>query len=218
MLYINRTAKGNYVELDSQLDPESNVIGTTWEEYMKGAWILLSDEQVAFKEANETATVKEVFNMKIEETEVDTESSLEILKKHKLQEAEAADLESNKFYVSVTQGGTEVQNQQFWIDKDLRNSLYSITLPALKADGVASTKLWTTTTPPVSIEVPVDWALEKLPLLEVYAKKTYDRRAENEAAIYAAYESDDEAALNTIDVYENYPLPLTFELNLDVWS
>ena len=52
MLYINRTAKGNYVELDSALDPESNVVGTTWEEYMKGAWILLSDEQVAFKEAN----------------------------------------------------------------------------------------------------------------------------------------------------------------------
>ena len=51
MLYVNRTAKGNYVELDSALDPESNFIGTTWEDYTKGAWILLSANLNASKES-----------------------------------------------------------------------------------------------------------------------------------------------------------------------
>ncbi|RHO68307.1 hypothetical protein DW083_15995, partial [Parabacteroides sp. AF48-14] len=75
------------------------------------------------------------------------------------------------------------------------------------------TKLWTTGTPPQSIDVPISWAMKYLPYLEIYAKRTYDRRASNEAAAYAA---TSEAELAQIDVKANYPHFLTFELNLDL--
>lgn len=65
--YINKDAKYIYVELEEQLDPESNVIGETWEDYLNvdNCWVLLTDEQLAFKEANPDASVEEVFKMEL---------------------------------------------------------------------------------------------------------------------------------------------------------
>lgn len=218
MIYINKTAKGIYVELDSALDPESNLIGNTWEDFSKGYWVLLSDEQIAFRDANPDASISEAFNMELEKVVESNFAEIEVLKNEKLDEILRADVMSNKFFTSVVKDGVEINNVQLWIDKDLRNSLYSITLPALKKDGHKTTKLWTQDTPPVSIEVPIDWALDKLPLLEVYAKETYDKRAENESAVYKAYEEGDLEALKNIDVFGEYPLVRTFELNLDLWN
>ena len=218
MIYINRTVKGYYVELDSALDEKSNLIGTTWEDFKNEYWILLSDEQIAFKNDNPNASIKEVFMMKLDEKPVVDEEkiALDNAKRDKLREIEEQDERSNLFYIDVIKEGQLIAHQSLWIDKDLRNSLYSITLPALKAKGESTTKLWTTDKPPVSIEVPIDWAMEKLPELEVYAKQTYDKKAENEAAVYSAYENKDLNALMEVDVYSGYPLVKTFELNLDL--
>lgn len=191
--------------------------GTTLEDYDNGAFLPLNDDQVAFHWEFPDATPLEVWNMEIPSTP-DPEPAPEpdelvIARQQKLQEIAEQDAFSNKFYVSVTSGGVEVANQELWIDKDLRNSLYSITLPALQSDGETKTKLWTTSTPPASIDVPITWAMEKLPLLEIYAKRTYDLRASNEAAVYAATTVEEIAQ---IDVKLGYPHFLTFELNLDL--
>ena len=197
--------------------PNSYKTGTTNEDYDNGAFLLLSSEQVAFHEAHPEASPIECWNMEIpsspEPEPVPEPDALVIARQEKLQEIADQDEFSNKFFVSVTQGGVEVANQELWIDKDLRNSLYSITLPALQSDGETKTKLWTTGTPPQSIEVPISWAMEKLPLLEIYAKRTYDRRASNEAATYAATTVEEIQAIN---VKADYPNFLTFELNLDL--
>ena len=66
MIYINKTAKDIYVELDSALDPESNLIGNTWEDFSKCYWVLLSDEQIAFSYANPEDSIGELFKMQIE--------------------------------------------------------------------------------------------------------------------------------------------------------
>lgn len=218
MIYINKTAKGIYVELDSALDPESNLIGNTWEDFSKGYWVLLSDEQIAFRDANPEASIGEVFKMQIEVEEapiIDEEAlALSDAMKAKLIDIEAQDKESNLFYINVVKDGEVIAHQPLWIDKDLRNSLYSITLPALKAKGETMTKLWTTGQPPVSVEVPIDWAMEKLPELEVYAKQTYDLRAANEAAVYAAYNNKDIEAIQAINVKAGYPMYKQFKLEL----
>lgn len=191
--------------------------GTTLEDYDNGAFLLLSDEQVAFHEVNPDATPLEVWNMEIpsspEPEPVPEPDALAVARQQKLQEIADQDAFSNKFFVSVTKEGIEVANQELWIDKDLRNSLYSITLPALLSDGETKTKLWTTGTPPQSIDVPISWAMDKLPLLEIYAKRTYDLRASNEAATYAATTFEE---IEDIDAKANYPHFLTFELNLDL--
>lgn len=219
MIYINKDAETIYVELDAPLDQDNNQIGSTWEDYIGGAWLLLNDEQVAFHDANPDASVEEIFNMQLapvpeepDPTPVPEPDPLFSARQAKLIEIREQDIFSNKFFVSVKTGGQEVANQELWIDKDLRNSLYSITLPALLSDGETTTKLWATGTPPQSIDVPITWAMEKLPLLEIYAKRTYDLRASNEAAAYAASTVEEIAQ---IDVKADYPLFLTFELNLD---
>lgn len=217
MIYINKTAKGIYVELDSALDKDSNLIGSTWDEYQKGYWVLLSDEQIAFKDTNTGASVEEVFKMQFNVNGAITDDEMFALnnaKRRKLKDIETQDDESNKFYITVIKDDEIISHQSLWIDKDLRISLYSITLPSLKAKGEISTKLWTKDKPPVSIEVPIDWAIEKLPELEVYAKQTYDLRAANEAAVYAAYENKDIEAIQAIDVKNGYPTPIHFKLEL----
>ena len=148
-----------------------------------------------------------------EQPAVPEPDELSIALQAKLQEIADQDAFSNKFFVSVTRGGIEVANQELWIGKDLRNSLYSITLPALQSDGETTTKLWTTGTPPQAIEVPISWAIKYLPYLEIYAKRTYDCRARNEAAAYAATTVEE---IQAIDVKADYPYFLTFELNLDL--
>lgn len=197
--------------------PDSYKTGTTLEDYEQGVFLLLSSEQVAFHEAHPDASPIECWNMEIpsspEPEPVPEPDALVIARQEKLQEIADQDEFSNKFFVSVTQGGVEVANQELWIDKDLRNSLYSITLPALQSDGETKTKLWTTGTPPQSIEVPISWAMKYLPYLEIYAKRTYDRRASNEAATYAATTVEE---IQAIDVKADYPHFLTFELNLDL--
>lgn len=214
MIYIQKQL--GFLEQKEALN-ESYNIGTTLADYENGAFLLLSDEQEGFHEMHSEASPLEVWNMKLiptpEPTPTPEPDELVIARQQKLQEIADQDAFSNKFYVSVTSGGVEVANQELWIDKDLRNSLYSITLPALQSDGETKTKLWTTSTPPASIDVPITWAMEKLPLLEIYAKRTYDLRASNEAAVYAATSIEE---LAQIDAKLGYPHFLTFELNLDL--
>lgn len=220
MIYINKDAKPVYVELDAPLDKDSNLIGNSWDDYKSGAWILLTDAQIAFKEANQDASVEEVYNMQLAIDPVEPDPMPEpdpllSARQTKLAEIKTQDAFSNKFFVSVTSGGVEVANVELWIDKDLRNSLYSITLPALLSDNETETILWSASTPPQPLKVPISWAMEYLPYLEIYAKRTYDRRASNEAAVYAATTVEEIAQ---IDVKANYPLFLTFELNLDLYE
>ena len=72
MIYINKDAEMIYVELEALLDQESNYVGSTWDDYKSGAWVLLTDEQVSFRNANPNASVEEVFNMQLTPTPVRT--------------------------------------------------------------------------------------------------------------------------------------------------
>lgn len=225
MIYIGHNNNTPFfLEIEEELNTTDNVVVYTWEDFIDNnvAWLKLSDEQELFYSNHPDATPEEVYNMQLtpEPIEPDPEPTPEpdvliLARQSKLQEIADQDAFSNKFFVSVSMGGVEVANQELWIDKDLRNSLYSITLPALLSDGETTTKLWTTGTPPESLDVPIPWAMEKLPLLEIYAKRTYDRRASNEAAVYAATTVEEIAQ---IDPKANYPLFLTFELNLDLYE
>lgn len=214
MIYIQKQMGFWNVE---EVLPDSYKVGTALEDYENGAYLLLSGEQVDFHESHPDASPLQVWNMEIPSTPepepVPEPDALEVARQQKLQEIADQDAFSNKFFVSVLSGGMEVGNVELWIDRDTRNSLLNNTLPALLSDGETKTKLWTTGMPPQSIEVPIVWALEKLPLVEIYAKRTYDLRASNEAAAYAAMTVEEIAQ---IDAKANYPHFLTFELNLDL--
>lgn len=216
--YITRRNKLTYIGLNDLLDPSCNDIGESYLDFLAGKWVLLSEEQVLFKNEHHSATVKEVLDMKIAEKDPEP-SQVEVIeaevfnraKDRKLDEIRAQDSQSNKFFISVISEGKEVSNSEFWMDKDLRNSLLNVTLPALQKNGDTTTRLWSDTIPPKSIDVPIEWALNCIPIVEVYAKKTYDVMQGNIAKVYAAKTVDE---INSIDVEGGYPSYVTFELNL----
>lgn len=216
--YITKKNKLTYIGLNDLLDPSSNDIGNSYLDFLAGKWVLLSEDQVLFKEEHPDATIREVLDMKIVEKEPE-QSQDDVIesevfnraKDRKMDEIRAQDSQSNKFFISVISEGKEVANSEFWMDKDLRNSLLNVTLPALQQNGDTTTRLWSNTIPPTSIEVPIDWALNCIPVVEIYAKKTYDMTQGNIAKVYAAKTVDE---INSIDVESGYPHYITFELNL----
>ena len=216
--YITKKNRLTYIGLNDLLDPSCNDIGESYLDFLAGKWVLLSEEQVLFKEEHPDATIREVLDMKIAEKEPEP-SQAEVIeaevfnraKDRKLDEIRAHDSQSNTFFISVISEGKEVANSEFWMDKDLRNSLLNVTLPALQQNGDTTTRLWSDTIPPKSIDVPIEWALNCIPIVEVYAKKTYDVMQGNIAKVYAAKTVDE---INSIDVESGYPPYITFELNL----
>ena len=216
--YITKKNSLTYIGLNEPLDPACYNIGESYLDFLAGKWVLLSVDQVQFKKDHPEATIKEVLDMKIADKEPETLPD-EIIeaevfnraKDRKLDEIRAQDAKSNKFFISVIREGKEVANSEFWMDKDLRNSLLNVTLPALQQNGDTTIKLWSNTIPPTSIEVPIDCALNCIPIVEVYAKKTYDLMQGNIAKVYAAKTVDE---INSIDVEDGYPSYITFELNL----
>jgi hypothetical protein len=55
---------GQFIEFSFELDEKYNV-GSSYEDYQNGKFVKLSDEQISFMESNPTASISEVWNMKM---------------------------------------------------------------------------------------------------------------------------------------------------------
>lgn len=67
VIYINKDVQNTYVELDEALDSESNYVGElgSFDDFLKGAWVEITDEQYSFHQLNLEANVKEVLDMEL---------------------------------------------------------------------------------------------------------------------------------------------------------
>lgn len=195
--YINKDAATLYVDFPQELDSEINRIGTTWQDYEGGAWVLLTDEQVAFHIANPSAWVEEVFNMQLFPS---AESELESIRQEKITAIHEQDRQTEQF---------TVDGVPMWLDKSTRTSLIANTLPAEKAAGKTETTLWYAGQPPIAIPVPIAWLEEKLSELELYAKATYDTTQSHLAAVYSLSSIEE---IENYDVMAGYPEKLNFQL------
>ena len=192
--------KDLYMEVETELPSESYKIGTTFDDYLQGdTFVKLSDEQVAFRTANPTAGIKEVWDMKLN-TPTD-EEKLEQAKNLKLVEIDNADLATNGFYVGTT---------KMWLNKADRTALISNTIPALEANGKTSTNLWGKSDGmPIPFDIPITSLKQMLETLELYAKATYDTTMEHKAAVLAMTKIEDVEAFNAT---AGYPNKLTFNI------
>lgn len=151
--------------------------------------------------------------------------TLEAARRAKLAEIEAQDKFSEKFFVSVIRyqrddneniltdiAGEklteEVENYTLWMDRDLRTTMLNTTLPAFRDRGDKTRTFWTLDEPSQKVDIPIQWAIDRIPRLEIYATETYDMFRSNTNAVYAATTVDEIAQ---IDVKANYPKFLTFE-------
>jgi len=65
--YVRKQHKGYYLETSEPIDAEywAGQIGLTYQDFLEGKWVPLSDEQVAFHNEHPDATVQEVIAMEI---------------------------------------------------------------------------------------------------------------------------------------------------------
>lgn len=69
--YIKKNVSGFYATFPEKMSPELyDNLGETYQDFLDDKWVLLSEEQVAFHEANPSASVKQVFDMKLPEPHV----------------------------------------------------------------------------------------------------------------------------------------------------
>ena len=236
MIYIGHNNNAPFfLEINEELNTTDNMVVYTWEDFINDnvAWLKLSAEQEQFYDNHPGATPEEVYNMQIPEPVPDPEpelgDSLEEARRAKLAEIEAQDKFSEKFFVSVIRyqrddneniltdiAGEklteEVANYTLWMDRGLRTSMLNTTLPAFQKRGDITRTFWTIDTPSQEVEVPIEWAIERIPRLEIYA---HDMFASNTNAALAAITVEE---ITQIDPKANYPLFLTFELNLDLYE
>ena len=242
MIYIGHNNNAPFfLEIGEELNTKDNVVVYTWEDFIDNnvAWLKLSDEQELFYSNHPDATPEEVYNMEIPSPIPDPEPEpapepdvLEAARRAKLAEIEAQDKFSEKFFVSVIRyqrddNGNiltdiageklteEVANYTLWMDRGLRTTMLNTTLPAFRDRGDKTRTFWTLDEPSQKVDIPIQWAIDRISRLEIYATETYDMFASNTNAALAATSIEE---LAQIDIKANYPKFLTFELNLDLWN
>jgi hypothetical protein len=128
-------------------------------------YLLLSDEQVAYKEAHPYASPYDIWNMTIEEPIMEElfVDNLQSLKENILKDIEIYDksVNVNLFYVN---------REGAWLDRDTRVSLMNSTT-ILKNSNIETTTLWLNNTPYV---INCDLLIQMLGNLEIYALQCYN--------------------------------------------
>lgn len=90
--YIKISIPEIYVTLEYELDPRLyDDIGESFEDYLDGKWVKLSENQLAFKESNPDASVKEVFDMQMVIDYISEEERLILAKKDMIEKIEDFD-------------------------------------------------------------------------------------------------------------------------------
>lgn len=192
--YIKYNIKGKYVEFPEALNPELyNNIGETYSDYVSGKWVLLSDEQLAFREANPTASVKEVFEMKLKEAPVRTIEQAKTEMKSKINQYDSSK-DVNVFFIN----GLPV-----WLDKATRAGL-KLRFEAEASINVVETILWYNN---MQFPLNVTNAIQMLYAIEIYASACYDNTQRHLAEI------ENLESIEDVDAYDytaGYPEKLQF--------
>ena len=199
-LYIKKSQCGKFIEFNEPLNAEEyNNLGETWEDYLDNKWVMLSEEQIAFHEANADATVEEVFNMTHVPAPVRT---LEQAKEEKIRQIEEFD-NSNAVNKIIIKIGENTINTWFTPEK---RADYKASIDAAELLGME-------TVSPVfsgqSIEIPTATAKTALAQIQIYANRCYNVTENHKAAVNAL---DTIEAVDSYDYTIGYPEKLTFNI------
>lgn len=63
--YIRKSIKGYYIDFPEEIDAQywAGKIGSTYQDFLDDKWILLSNEQLAFKEAHPRFSIQNIIEM-----------------------------------------------------------------------------------------------------------------------------------------------------------
>lgn len=166
MIYIKKNVKNYYVEFPNKLEEEQfNNIGTTYEDFIKNKWILLSDEQIQFHEENPYASVKEVLAMELtpRPEPVVYERTLEDAKQEMISQIDSYDYseEINSFSING-----EINT---WFTPEQRAN-YKNSIDSAKILGIDILQFFVENQ---ILDISVEQAEEMLAMIQMYADTCY---------------------------------------------
>ena len=196
--YIRNNIKGYYIEFSEELDTTvwDGKIGTSYQDFLDGKWILLSAEQVAFHEEYPNASVKEVIEMQL------TPRTLEQAKGEKISQIEIYNDSDAVNEFSVVKDGETVTD---WLTPENRSN-YRNSIDAAKLVGLESLSLFVGGMP---VTLSTQSAEMMLAQIQLYADQCFIVTETNKAAVNAL------DTIEAVDAYAyetGYPEKLVFNL------
>ena len=198
--YIWKIQPGYYIDFEEEIDAEywEGQIGTTYEDFLEDKWVLLSDEQVAFHEANPNASVREVLAMELDP--VYTPDPVEEAKNAKLNELTVYDSGSNINDFTVN------GEMHAWFTPEQRSN-YRNSIDAAKLLGIDNLSVFIGDT---LVTIPTTSAEQMLAAIQLYADQCFITTRQHKAAIEIL---DTIEGINNYDFTVGYPSKLNFTLS-----
>ena len=194
-VYIKLSVSKHYLEYEAPLSAEEyDNIGETWQDYVDNKFVPLSEEQVAFRDNNPTANVKEVWDMKLNVPS--EEELLRRAKENKIQQIEVYD--QSEAVNSFTIG-----NQTMWLTVSERQQLATQVSSSEAIGRTTMTRWYGGEDFTFSLDV---WK-QMLVALEIYAGDSKNVTEAHKAAVNALETIEE---VDNFDVTAGYPEKLSF--------
>jgi hypothetical protein len=189
--YIKLDIDGYYIEFDSEFDPNLyDNLGDSYQDFLENKWVLLSSEQVAFHVENPTASVFEVWNMKLIRT-------VEQAKAEMIQKIDDYDDSENV-------NGFKINGQEAgWFTPEERSN-YRSSIDAAKLLGIETLSFFIGDN---LLEVTPAQGEYMLAQIQLYADQCFIVTKEHKIAVEAL---DDVEAIDAFQYTEGYPEQIDF--------
>ena len=193
-VYIKLSVSKHYLEYEAPLSAEEyDNIGETWQDYVDNKFVPLSEEQVAFRDNNPTATVKEVWDMELTPPHVRT---LDEAKREKIMQIEEYDR-------SEAVNSFTIGNQTMWLTVSERQQL-ATQISSNEAIGRENMTRWFGGQ---EFTFPLTTWKQMLVALEVYAGDALNVTEAHKAAVNALGTIEE---VDNFDITAGYPEKLSF--------
>jgi hypothetical protein len=200
--YIRKSIKGYYIDFPDEIDAQywAGKIGSTYEDFQEGKWILLSAEQIAFHAEHPNASIQHVITMTLPEPYVRT---LEDAKREKLMEIDQYDRSSFVNSFDVMHDNEVVASS--WLTPSERAN-YRSSIDAAELVGLTELSLYIGEMP---VTLSVATAKLMLAQIQLYADQCFIVTKQHKTAVDVL---DTIEAVDAYDVTTDYPQKLVFTI------
>lgn len=201
--YIKLSISKHFVTFEQPLSAEEyNNIGESWEDYLDNKWVLLSADQLSFREENPNASIKEIFDMEIAPV-VEYVRTLDDAKNEKIGQIQNYDSSDSVNSFNI------MSNEEFvtssWLTPAERSN-YRSSIDAAELIGLTELSLYIGEMP---VTLPIQTAKLMLAQIQLYADQCFIVTKQHIAAV-EALETIEE--VDEFDYTADYPQKPVFNI------
>lgn len=196
--YIKKDIKGAYYEVAEALSNELyDNLGSTYQDYLSNKWVMLNDEQLAFKQEHPHASVKEVFEMVLKPEQ---ERTIADAKQSKINEILDYDISENVNSFIVN----ETITTWFTVEERLN---YKQSIEAAKLMSIEKLSFFIGD---IKFDIVPELAEQMLAMIQLYADQCFIVTKQHKLNVQALETIEE---VDNYDFRSGYPEQLRFDLN-----